>query len=118
MTGRTWRLASRPLVARVGGLIALLAAAGVWAHEGHQALPTRGASFDADKGVVNLAPEASKALDVQTADVVRRALAEQFTAPATVVPPWGRHAYASTPLGGKVAALRVQPGEAVGRGQV
>jgi RND family efflux transporter MFP subunit len=100
-------------------LVALLtvAAAWLWAHEGHQALPTRGVVVDAERGLVTLGPEAARALDVELVEVRNGALAEELVAPATVAAPWQRHAYVSTRLGGTVTALHVQPGQALQRGQ-
>jgi RND family efflux transporter MFP subunit len=108
-----------PTAARAGALLALLtaAAAWLWAHEGHQALPTRGASVDADKGLVALAPEARTALAVEVAEVISQTLDDELAAPAVVVAPWQRHAYASTRLGGKVVAVHVRPGQEVRQGQ-
>jgi multidrug efflux pump subunit AcrA (membrane-fusion protein) len=100
-------------------LFALLtvAAAWLWAHEGHQALPTRGASVDTEKGLVALAPQARAALGVEVAEVTPGRLEDEVVAPAAVVAPWQRHAYASSRLGGKVAALHVRPGDTVHQGQ-
>jgi RND family efflux transporter MFP subunit len=105
-------------------LIALLTAAAAWlyAHEGHQALPTRGVEIvrdhEGEATGVNLGPESLRALDVRTADVVPVSLDDHLAAPAVVVAPWDRHAFAAAPLGGKAAALFVRPGDAVARGQV
>ncbi len=110
----------RPHARAAGGALLVLltaAAAWLWAHEGHQALPSRGASVDADKGVVVLSPEARHALAVEVAEVTSQTLDGELTAAAAVVAPWQRRAYASTPLGGKVVALHVQPGQEVRRGQ-
>ncbi|HZY90766.1 MAG TPA: efflux RND transporter periplasmic adaptor subunit, partial [Gemmataceae bacterium] len=108
-----------PARAAAGAILALLtvAAAWLWAHEGHQALPSRGATVDAEKGRVVLGPEAREALGVEVAEVRPGRMKDEFVAPATVVAPWPRHAYASTRLGGKVVALPVQPGATVRKGQ-
>jgi RND family efflux transporter MFP subunit len=107
-------------LARAAALLVLVsaAAAWLWAHEGHPALPGRGVSVDAGSGRVVLAPDAVRALDVRLGEVVTGSVAEEVVAPAAVVAPWPRHAYASTPLGGKVAVLRARPGDRVRRGQV
>jgi RND family efflux transporter MFP subunit len=101
-------------------LLVLLTVAAVWlwAHEGHQALPTRGASVDAVSGLVILGPEARKALAVEVAEVTARTLDGELVAAAAVVAPWQRHAYASTRLGGKVVAVHVRPGQDVRQGQI
>jgi RND family efflux transporter MFP subunit len=101
-------------------LLALLTVAAVWlwAHEGHQALPTRGASVDAASGLVVLGPEGRQALAVEVAEVTAGALDGELVASAAVVAPWQRHAHASTPLGGRVVAVHVRPGQEVRQGQV
>jgi RND family efflux transporter MFP subunit len=125
MARRIWRLTlERPVALRTVTLLILLtaAAAWLWAHEGHEALPTKGATPVKDKAGavigVNLSLESRKALEVQVADVIAVTLDDQLAAPAAVVVPWDRHALVTTRLAGKVKALRVRPGEAVARGQV
>ncbi|MCI0463822.1 MAG: efflux RND transporter periplasmic adaptor subunit, partial [Gemmataceae bacterium] len=98
--------------------VATVAAAWLWAHEGHHALPTRGVQVDSVKGLVNLAAPTRAALRVETAVVTRQPVEETILAPATVVPPWDRHAFATTRLGGKILAVHVQPGQEVKQGQV
>src|SRR5262245_36283351 len=121
MLSRTLRyIRRRPFSAAAGaGLLLLLtaAAAWLWAHEGHTPLPSKGAFFDPAKGLVALSPEAREALGVQTGEVQYQALDERLAAPAALVAPWGRNAYATTRVGGKVTAVHVRPGQAVSRGQ-
>jgi RND family efflux transporter MFP subunit len=93
-------------------------AALLWAHEGHQALPSRGASVDLDRGLVILSPQARQVLGVATAEVRLEPLDERWTAPATVETTWRGHAFATTRLAGKITALHVQPGQEVVAGQV
>jgi cobalt-zinc-cadmium efflux system membrane fusion protein len=109
----------RTVPRRAAALLVLftIAAAWLWAHEGHQALPSRGTSVDEEKGLVVLGPQARTALDVEVAEVTAGTLDDEVAAPAAVVAPWQRHAYASTRLGGKVTALRVQPGQQVRKGE-
>lgn len=106
-------------LARVGSLFVLLTAAvaWAWAHEGHEALPTRGVAIDVAKGTVTLGPEALAALGTEVADVRLRALPNELVAPATIVARWKGHAYVSARLGGKVVALHVRPGQQVKRGE-
>ncbi len=121
MISRIWRsVFLRPFTtARAVALLALTTAGAalLWAHEGHQALPTRGATLTRDEaGRVNgviLAAEARTALDVRLAEVAPVALEDRVAAPATVVAPWQRHAFVTARLGGKVAAVRVRPGDPV-----
>jgi RND family efflux transporter MFP subunit len=100
-------------------LLALLSVAvtWLWAHEGHQALPSRGVGVDAEQGVITLSSEVYQALGVQTAEVATRMVAETIRAPARVVSPWTSHAFVTTRIAGKVAHLHVRPGEAVQKGQ-
>lgn len=98
-------------------LLLTVGAAWLWAHEGHQALPTRGASVDLDKGLVILSPQTRQALGVATAEVRLEPLDERWTAPAAVETTWRGHAFATTRLPGKIAALHVQPGQEVTAGQ-
>jgi RND family efflux transporter MFP subunit len=121
MTRNNKTAPKRPFrVARIGALLALLTVVigWVWAHEGHEALPTRGVSVDTAKGTLTLGPEARKALGVEVAEVTAGELPDELVAPAAIVAPWQRHAFVSTRLGGKVAALHVRPGEAVRQGQL
>jgi cobalt-zinc-cadmium efflux system membrane fusion protein len=94
------------------------AAAWLWAHEGHQALPTQGVRIEPDKGAILLSRPSREALDVQTAEVVLANWDDGVTAPAVLAAPWQRHAYASTTLSGKITALLVQPGQIVTKGQI
>jgi RND family efflux transporter MFP subunit len=87
------------------------------AHEGHQALPSRGASVDLEKGLVLLSAGARDALGVATAEVRQEPFEESVVAPATIVPTWQGHSYVATQLAGKIAAVHVQPGQTVSRGQ-
>src|SRR5579885_800732 len=115
------RWASRKPLATAGttALVALLtaAAAWLWAHEGHDVLPTRGVSVDPGKGIVLLSPEARAALGVETAEVRRLALEDRIPGQVTLIAPWQRHAFATARLGGKVAAVHAQPGQAVKAGE-
>src|SRR5262245_36866814 len=99
MNFSTWNAACPrwPISVTAGALIILLTVAAVWlwAHEGHQALPTRGASIDAAKGVVVLSEQAREALHVEVAEVAAQTLNEELVAPATIVAPWQRHAFVS-----------------------
>jgi membrane fusion protein, heavy metal efflux system len=104
---------------RILALLTLLSVAAVylWAHEGHQALPTKGIVGPDARGKIALSAEARAALGVQTAEVKLQELDDQIAAPAQVVAPWQRQAYATTRLPGKIAAIHVQPGQVVRAGQ-
>src|SRR5262249_31249854 len=98
-------------------LLGTVAAAWVWAHEGHAALPTQGVTVQAERVLVVLTPTALDALCPTTESVAAGGLAERLAAPATVAAPWSQHAYAATRIGGKVAAVSAQPGQAVVQGR-
>src|SRR5262249_52745010 len=100
-------------------LAALLTVAAAWllAHEGHGALPTRGAQVDGARGLLTLSREARDALDVRTAEVKARPVRETVLAYATLVSPWRQHAFASSRLPGRIARMQVQPGQHVEAGQ-
>src|SRR5262249_5435654 len=100
------------------GIAFTLAATWLWAHEGHQPLPTRGASVDAAKGVIVLSDSARAALDVQTAEAKLQTLEERIIAPATVVAPWQLYAYTTSRIEGKIVAIHARPGQAVPQGAV
>jgi RND family efflux transporter MFP subunit len=110
---RRWRTAAGLSLA----VLLTTAVVWVWAHEGHQALPTRGVTVDIAKGSINLSPDSRAALGVQTAEATLQPVDERVLAPATVVAPWQRHAYGTTRLGGKIAAVHVKEGQQVRAGQ-
>lgn len=119
------RAKERPYdVARCAAILILLsaAAAWLWAHEGHEPLPTRGAKTVKNKagqvtGVI-LSKEARDSLGLETARVDRRAVDRRVLAYANLVTPWQGHAFATSRLGGRIEKLHAQPGGTVTRGQV
>jgi RND family efflux transporter MFP subunit len=89
----------------------------LWAHEGHEPLPSTGSEPIKDErgrvvGVA-LTRRAREALDVRTAAVEQRPIAEYLFAPAVLVSPLNRHTYATSRLPGRVVALHVRPGQRV-----
>lgn len=100
------------------GLLAVFGAVAIgiaWGHEGHQALPTKGARVDGN--TIYLSAEAHQALQLTTAEVALKEMETTITATATVVVPWQRHAYATTKLGGKLESVACRPGDYVTAGQ-
>jgi cobalt-zinc-cadmium efflux system membrane fusion protein len=89
----------------------------LWAHAGHQPIPTRGATVDVARGLIALAPDARRALDVQTARIQQQTLEERLVAPATLVAPWPNYAFATSRIEGRIAALYIQPGQRIQKGQ-
>ena len=96
---------------------AVAIAAAARAHEGHEALPTKGVSVDAARGTLVLSPAAHRALGVETADVTTQTSDRRVAAYARLVPAWNRHAFASSGVGGRVATLHVRVGDVVAAGQ-
>ncbi len=99
-------------------LLLVIAAASVFAHEGHQPLPTKGVQVDLKKGHITLSKAARDVLDVRTAAAERRESTERLRAYATVVAPWTKYAVVTSRLPGRVVALHVRPGDAVEAGQL
>ncbi len=112
---------------RISSCIALLAvltvaAAWLWAHEGHEPLPTRGARVIKDRqgrvaGLV-LSREAREGLALATVPAQRRRLDRRRLAPASLAAPWQAHAFASSRLPGRIVGLHAAAGQAVQAGQV
>lgn len=98
--------------------VATVAAAVLLAHEGHAPLPTKGAQVDAAKGHLLLTADARAAVDVDTAAVEPRPVADRVLAYATVAAPWRNHAFATARLPGRVTRVAVAPGQVVTVGQV
>lgn len=123
---RPWRKArqpgcpqpARPPIARILVACSLAGTVGtVRAHEGHEPLPTKGVVVDTERGTLALSRVAHRALAVETADVTGYAIDSRTTAYARLVPAWNRHAFASTGIGGRVAAIHVRAGDVVTAGQ-
>ena len=108
----------RTLLIRFSGCALCVCQAG-WslAHEGHKALPTRGAQVDVEKGLITLSPEAHHALAVTTAEVELRPAEDHVLAYAALVIPWQNHVYASSQLAGRITKLYGRPGQIVKRGE-
>lgn len=109
MTRRRWLA--------VGALVTV-AATWLYAHEGHVALPSRGARIDAEKGHLYLTREAREALGVEAVEVQRRPLPASFLVTARLVAPWGRHAFAASRLAGRVVKVHARAGQRVEAGQL
>lgn len=110
---------SRRAAAGALGLLLTVAAVWLWAHEGHQALPTKGARLDPNNpNVLLVTAEARAALGVETGEVIEREVEARLVAPAVVVAPWQNFAYATARLSGRVVAVHAQAGQSVKQGQV
>lgn len=105
---------------RALAIVAMATVAVTWllAHEGHVALPSRGAQVDAVKGTIVLSRESRSALDVKATEIARQPLPDTLQGYATLEAPWQRHAFASSRLPGRVERLHVRPGQVVAVGQI
>lgn len=90
--------------------------ADVSAHEGHAALPTKGATVDGDQ--LLLSAGARKAIGLQLAKVTLADMKKTVTANARVEIPWSNHAFVTSLLPGRITEVLVRPGELVKAGQV
>src|SRR5262245_15226396 len=108
---------------RATALVLLLTVAAVWlwAHEGHQPLPTSGAEPIKDNAGqligYSLTRRARESIDVQTTNVEQAPVEDRLLAHASLVTPWDRHAYATSRLPGRIIRLHVRPGQEVQAGQ-
>jgi len=103
---------------RLSFIVAAAVAGPVAAHEGHAALPSRGATVDLKTGLIVLSRESREALGVKTAPIETKPLADSSPAYVTLVPPWTKHAFASSRLPGRIAELHAAPGKSVKEGEV
>jgi RND family efflux transporter MFP subunit len=88
------------------------------AHEGHAPLPSKGAVVDLDRGLIQVSRKSREALDIRTTPIQQSSSIESLLASATVVSaPTGR-AFAVSRLPGRIATLRVRPGDQVEAGDL
>lgn len=104
-----WRLAL--------GLLLVGTVTWVLAHEGHVALPSRGAQVDAENGYIVLSREAYAALDVKATELTTTPLPQTVLAYAEVAARWGKHVYVATRVPGRIQQVFVQAGDTVDAGQ-
>lgn len=90
----------------------------VFAHEGHAALPTKGATINREKGLLTLSPSAHKTLGVKTAEAELLQPDQDVLAYASLVSPWQQHAFATSRIGGRVITVHVKAGQTVKAGQI
>ena len=88
------------------------------AHEGHEALPTRGAKPDLKAGTIFLSKEAREIIDLKTEEAKIAPVSASTLGYASLVAPWTKHAMASSQLGGRIVRLHVEPGQTVAAGEV
>lgn len=108
-------------VSRCVVLVALATSAGVWdapaavAHEGHAALPSKGATVSGNQ--LLLSAPARRAIGVKTAKITLGDFERVLRVNARVELPWSQQAMVTTLVPGKIERLLVQPGQAVVAGQ-
>lgn len=101
------------IIAVLGILVTLL-----FAHEGHQAITTKGVALGPVSGNLFLEPPARRAVGLSTAKVDFGSIEETLDVPGRVVLPPGRHGFASARVAGVVRTIRVKPGDWVNEGEV
>ncbi len=108
---------------RVGAYVAppvlivllVLASRQALAHEGHAALPTKGATVQGDQ--LLLSSGAAKAIGMTLAKVELKDLSRHITVNAHVELPWHQQAVVTSLVSGRIEELLVKPGDRVQRGQ-
>jgi membrane fusion protein, heavy metal efflux system len=110
------RTSKRAFAAVATGVLCFLFASGVVGHEGHEPLPTKGVQLDLEKGTLILSPDAQKGLALKTTPVELKPRQETVLAYARLVLPWESQVFVSSTIGGRIAALHVQPGEMITAG--
>ncbi|MEX0715620.1 MAG: efflux RND transporter periplasmic adaptor subunit [Planctomycetaceae bacterium] len=102
-------------VIAVAGALLIPASRSAFAHEGHAALPSTGATVDGDQ--LLLSPSAIQAVGMETVRIGLRDVREELRVNAQLELPWNQQAKVATLLSGRVAEVFVKPGEAVRAGQ-
>lgn len=100
------------------GIVWLSSAMAVFAHEGHEPLPTKGATVDAKRGTIQLAALSRDLLDVRTSEVKQMQHVQRSLAFTTIESPWNQEGWASPRLSGRLVKIHVRSGDNVTAGQV
>lgn len=116
-----WRMMqSRPGRARgillATGCLLTIAVGVLLAHEGHAPLPSQGAQVNLATGQIILSADATAVLDVQSVEIGTSPPPDHVLAYATLVTSWRGHAFAVSPLPGRIVALHAKPGDRVEAG--
>lgn len=90
----------------------------LFAHEGHQPLPSKGVLVDTEKGHVTLSAEAAKAIGISTEEVSMGEVSSLITVFAETVAPWDARAFGSAQLSGRITKILFKPGDFVEKDQV
>ena len=95
----------------------LILAGSIAAHEGHQALPTKGVEIQPQSGTLVLSASARGALAIQTEEVAQRPVRRFLSAFGNLVVPWNNHAMVGSSLEGRVVSISAIAGQTVQIGQ-
>jgi multidrug efflux pump subunit AcrA (membrane-fusion protein) len=88
------------------------------AHEGHQPLPTKGVQVDTQNGKITLSGPARDAIGLKSEEVVVGTVTSELNVYAETVAPWHAKAFGSAQIPGRIAKLKVLPGDFVDKNQV
>ena len=102
----------------LGAAAVLVPVLWLMAHEGHEALPTRGATPDLKAGTIFLSKEAREIIDLKTEAARIAPVSASTLGYASLIAPWTKHAMASSQLGGRIVKLHVEPGQTVAAGEI
>src|SRR5690606_31445282 len=100
-----------PRVSPAALLLALAVAGPAPAHDGHAALPSKGATVDGDR--LLLSEAAREAIGLELGEVTLEDLRRPVRARARVALPWSQQAMITTLVPGRIARVSARPGEAV-----
>jgi cobalt-zinc-cadmium efflux system membrane fusion protein len=90
----------------------------LWAHEGHQPLPSKGVQVDTQNGHLTLSSQARDAIGLQSQEVVVGTVSSTLKVYAESVAPWQAQAFGSAQISGRIAKLLVRAGDFVSKNQV
>ncbi len=108
-------MSRRRRILGVGGITAV-AVAGVWSHEGHHAIPTKGITID-EQGLLHLEPMARKAVGLAVEAVDFGTIEEVVPLIARVIVPWDKKGIAGPRVEGVVREVLARPGRYVEFGE-
>lgn len=90
----------------------------VFAHEGHQPLPSKGVLVDSLNGKITLTAQARDAIGLRSEEVVVGTVRSELSLYAETVPAWDAKAFGSARVSGRITKLLANPGDSVSAGQV
>jgi RND family efflux transporter MFP subunit len=90
----------------------------LFAHEGHQPLPTKGVQVDTARGKITLSKQARDSIGLVADEVSIGNVATLTQVYAETVTPWQSTAFGSAQISGRIAKLLVRPGDHVNQDQI